>query len=104
MSLNSNMTKWVGERVKEAQEILADPKSTHTQRTLARHVLVTWPEHSKDNEALANELMCAWTLIDAHATTLEDDGSISAPAWRSHADRMRKQLMVHGGCAPEDFQ
>lgn len=104
MALSENMTKWVADRVEEAKEILANPNSTHTQRTLAHHVLVTWPEYAKSASTLADELMCAWTLIDAHATVLEEDGALAAEAWRYHATRMRTQLIVHAGYEAKDFE
>lgn len=42
MTLSPNMIKWVSERVREAEAIIADPRSSESQRTVARHVLNTW--------------------------------------------------------------
>jgi hypothetical protein len=33
---------WVSERIAEAREILANPRSTQSQRTVARMVLGQW--------------------------------------------------------------
>ena len=42
MGLSPNMILWVEARVREAQEILANPRSTPSQKSVARHVLATW--------------------------------------------------------------
>lgn len=44
MALSQNMIRWVSERVREAEAILANPRSTESQRTLARMVLAQWRE------------------------------------------------------------
>lgn len=42
MGLSQNMIQWVTERVREAQAILVNPRSTESQRTLAKWTLSTW--------------------------------------------------------------
>lgn len=42
MALSQNMILWVSARVREAEFILASPRSTESQRTVARLVLNTW--------------------------------------------------------------
>ncbi|WP_156612445.1 hypothetical protein [Paramagnetospirillum marisnigri] len=42
MILSPAMNRWVEERVAEARAILASPRSTDSQRSVARFVLVTW--------------------------------------------------------------
>lgn len=42
MGLSQNMILWVTDRVREAQEILANPRSTPSQCTWARWTLSTW--------------------------------------------------------------
>jgi len=39
MALSQNMIQWVSERVAEANAIMATPRSTEIQRTVARFVL-----------------------------------------------------------------
>jgi hypothetical protein len=42
MGLSQDMILWVTARVREALVIMADPKSTESQRTVARLTLATW--------------------------------------------------------------
>ncbi len=42
MALSQNVILWITAKVAEAKMILASPDSTHSQRTVARHVLATW--------------------------------------------------------------
>lgn len=42
MALSQNMILWVSERVEEARAIIRDPRSTESQRTVARFVLAQW--------------------------------------------------------------
>ena len=42
MALSQTMILWVSERVREARTILANPRSTKSQRTWAGWVLETW--------------------------------------------------------------
>jgi len=42
MALSQNMIRWVSERVREAESILASTNATASQRTMARYVLKTW--------------------------------------------------------------
>ena len=42
MALSQNMILWVAERVEEARSIIRDPRSTESQRTVARFVLSQW--------------------------------------------------------------
>jgi hypothetical protein len=42
MALSQNMIRWVSDRVREAEAILADPRSTPGQCTVARYVLAQW--------------------------------------------------------------
>lgn len=44
MALSQNMLLWVSERVAEANAIMASPRSTESQRTVARMVLAQWRE------------------------------------------------------------
>lgn len=42
MALSQNMIIWVSERVAEAKAILSNPRSTPSQRTIAKLVLEQW--------------------------------------------------------------
>jgi hypothetical protein len=42
MAISQNMILWVAERVAEANAILANPRSTESQRSVANVVLAQW--------------------------------------------------------------
>lgn len=42
MSLSPSMIRWVSDRVREAEAILASTNATPSQRSVARYVLAQW--------------------------------------------------------------
>jgi hypothetical protein len=42
--LSPNMQQWIAARIVEAKAILASPRSTPSQRTVAKYVLAQWSE------------------------------------------------------------
>jgi hypothetical protein len=42
MGLSQDMIRWITDRVREAQSIMDNPKSTESQRAVARLTLATW--------------------------------------------------------------